>query len=115
MNEIETYYTYHIKKARNFINMMAVENKSDKNLKNKILIQKATGKIYKKLKKNKSNYLFGAEYEISTSLLSNIERGLKDPQLTTVFKLSEALGLKAHEFIKEIEEILPNDFSLIDT
>ena len=95
--------------------MMTIENKSDKNLQNKILIQKAAGKIYKKLKKNKSNYLLGAEYEISTSLLSNIERGLKDPQLTTIFKLSEALGLKAHEFVKEIEEILHDNFSLIDT
>lgn len=39
---------------------------------------------------------------------------MKDPQLTTVFKLAEALDMKPHEFIKLIEDSLPNDFSLID-
>lgn len=94
--------------------MMTMQKPTDKNYKNKILIQKATGEVFKQLKKDKSNYLLGAEYEISTSLLSNIERGLKDPQLTTIFKLSEALGLRPYEFIKKIEENLPKDFSLID-
>lgn len=80
----------------------------------KLLIQKAAGNVLKDLKGNKSNYLFGAEYEISTSLLSHIERGMKDPQLTTIFKLSEALGIKPHEFIRRIEEKLPKNFSLIE-
>ncbi len=93
---------------------MTIKEKINKNYKNKILIQKATAEIFKKLKKNKSNYLLSAEYEISTSLLSNIERGLKDPQLTTIFKISEALGIKPSEFIRKIEEILPENFSLID-
>lgn len=39
---------------------------------------------------------------------------LKDPQLTTIFKLAEALEIKPHEFIKLIEEKLPSDFSMID-
>ena len=93
---------------------MAIKKQPDKNFKNKILIQKAAGEIFKEFKKNKSNYLLSAEYEISTSLLSNIERGLKDPQLTTIFKLSEALGIRPFEFVKKIEEILPENFSLID-
>lgn len=54
------------------------------------------------------------ENDISVSILSTIERGMKDPQLTTVFKLAEALDMKPHEFIKLIEDSLPNDFSLID-
>lgn len=81
---------------------------------NKKLIYIAAGNVLKRHKGNKSNYVLGAEYDISTSLLSNLERGLKDPQLSTVFKLSEALGVKPSEFVKEIEESLPNNFSLIE-
>ena len=91
-----------------------MKKRVNKNCYNKVLIQKAAGIVFKKLKKHKSNYLLRAEYEISSSLLSNIERGLKDPQLTTVFKLSEALGIRPFEFVKKIEENLPQDFSLID-
>ncbi len=80
----------------------------------KKLIYKAAGNVLKKHRGTKSNYVLSAEYDISTSLLSNLERGLKDPQLSTVFKLSEALGMKPNQFVKEIEDSLPKDFSLID-
>lgn len=78
----------------------------------KKLIRKAVGKILKRLRKDKSLYLLAMEYEISTSLLNSLERGLKDPQLTTVFKLSEALGVSASNFIKMIEKELPEGFTL---
>lgn len=81
---------------------------------NKKIITAAAGKVLKELRGAKSNYLLGAEYEISTSLLNHIERGIKDPQLTTVFKLSEALGVHPWEFVKKIEENLPEGFSLIE-
>ncbi len=81
---------------------------------NKKLIYLACGKVLKKYRGKKSNYILGAEYDISTSLLSNLERGLKDPQLSTIFKLSEALGVRPHEFVKEIEDNLPSNFSLIE-
>ncbi len=81
---------------------------------NKKLIFIAAGKVLKKYRQKKSNYMLGAEYDISTSLLSNIERGLKDPQLSTVFKLSEALGIRPYEFVKEVEENLPKNFTLIE-
>ena len=78
------------------------------------LICKVAGQALKMLRGEKSLYMLSAEYEISTSLLSSLERGLKDPQLTTVFKLSEALGIKASDFVKIIEQELPNGFSLIE-
>jgi|GluameStandDraft_1065615.scaffolds.fasta_scaffold01184_32 transcriptional regulator with XRE-family HTH domain len=78
----------------------------------KKLIRTAAGKILKKLRGNKSLYILSMEYEISTSLLNSLERGLKDPQLTTVFKLSEALGVQASDFVKMIEEELPEGFTL---
>ncbi|HIQ89618.1 TPA: helix-turn-helix transcriptional regulator [Candidatus Galligastranaerophilus faecipullorum] len=81
---------------------------------NKQIISQAAGKVLKELRGAKSNYLLGAEYDISTSLLNHIERGIKDPQLTTVFKLSEALGVRPWEFVKKIEDNLPEGFSLIE-
>lgn len=79
----------------------------------KKLIRSIAGKVLKRLRKDKSQYLLAMEYEISTSLLNSLERGLKDPQLTTVFKLAEALGVKASEFVKMIEKELPEGFTLI--
>ena len=81
---------------------------------NKLLIQEATGKVLKDLRGKKSNYILGAEYDISTSLLSNVERGLKDPQLTTIFKLAEAFNLRPSEFVEKIEKFLPKDFTMIE-
>lgn len=80
----------------------------------KKLIQKLAGNALKKLRGKKSHYTLSGEYDISTSLLNNLERGLKDPQLTTIFKLSEALGIKASDFVKIIEKNLPEDFTLTD-
>ncbi len=79
----------------------------------KKIIRTAAGRILKRLRKNKSLYLLSMEYDISTSLLNSLERGLKDPQLTTIFKLAEALGVKASEFVKIIEDELPENFTLI--
>lgn len=80
----------------------------------KKLICTLAGQALKRLRRKKSPYMLALEYEISTSLLNNLERGLKDPQLTTVFKVAEALGIKASEFVKIIEEGLPKGFSLIE-
>ncbi len=64
----------------------------------KKLIKEAAGKILKRLKGDKSLYIIlSMEYEISTSLLNSLERGLKDPQLTTIFKVAEALGVQASD------------------
>lgn len=81
---------------------------------NKQKILEALAVITKELRRDKSQFLLSCENAISVSILSTIERGLKDPQLTTIFKLAEALEIKPHEFIKLIEEKLPSDFSMID-
>ncbi|MCX4274792.1 MAG: helix-turn-helix transcriptional regulator [Candidatus Gastranaerophilales bacterium] len=80
----------------------------------KKLICTLAGRTFKKLRKNKSPYMLALEYEISTSLLNSLERGVKDPQLTTIFKVAEALGVKASEFVKIIEDELPDGFSLVE-
>ena len=80
----------------------------------KEMICKALAKIVKKLRGKRSQFMLASENDISISIISTIERGLKDPQLTTIFKLAEMFNIDADEFIKLINKELPNDFSLID-
>lgn len=94
--------------------MQATNSEISKKELNKTLIKESTGRVLRRLKNTKSNYVFGAEYDISTSLLNHLERGIKDPQLTTVFKISEALGFRPFEFVKMIEDDLPDNFSMVD-
>ena len=80
----------------------------------KRIILNAVAKATKKLRGTKSQYLLGAEYDISTSLLSTLERGLKDPQLTTLFNLAYAFNISVSEFMQKIESELPKNFTLDD-
>ena len=80
----------------------------------KKIILNALATEFKKLRGEKSRFMLASENDISVSILSTIERGLKDPQLTTVFKIAEAFNIKASELIKLVEENLPQNFSLID-
>ena len=52
-----------------------------------------------KLRGRKSQFLVASENDISISIISTIERGLKDPQLTTFFKLAHALNVKPHKLM----------------
>ena len=58
--------------------------------------------------------MLASENDISTSIISTVERALKDPQITTFYKLAEALNIKPHKLMKMIEDNLPEDFTLID-
>lgn len=81
--------------------------------KKKIIIN-ALAKTVKKLRGAKSQFMFASENDISTSIISTIERGLKDPQFTTIFKLAEAFDMDICEFVKLIKDELPDDFYLIE-
>ena len=80
----------------------------------KRIILHALGATVKELRSNKSQFILGCENDISTSIFSTIERGIKDPQLTTIFKLSEAFSMSPVEFMRRICDKLPNDFEIID-
>lgn len=82
--------------------------------KNKKQILKLLGKHARELRGERSQFIWASENDISVSIISTIERAMKDPQLTTVFKLAEALNIKPSEFIKLIENDLPKNFSMID-
>lgn len=81
---------------------------------NKKLVLKSLAKCTKELRGEKSQFMFCSENDMSTSIISTIERGIKDPQITTIFKIAEAFGMKPSKFVKMIEDDLPKDFSLID-
>ena len=47
--------------------------------------------------------------DIGRTHLSAIERGIRKPTLETFFRLSDALGIKPSELVKEIEDICSED------
>ena len=80
----------------------------------KKIIYSAIGKTVKRLRGAKSQFMLGAEYDIPSSVLSDLERGVKDPQLTTLFKIAGAFDLSISEFMEELEKELPENFSVDD-
>lgn len=66
----------------------------------------------KRSKMKKGINTFSYEYDIGNGLLSRLEKGLIDTKVTTLWKLANAFGYnKCSDFVKEIEEKLPNDFN----
>lgn len=82
--------------------------------KRKKLIMKILGENIKRLRGEKSQFILSSENDISCSIISTVERGLKDPQFTTLFKIAEALNIKVSELVKLVENELPKNFSMID-
>lgn len=68
----------------------------------------------KRLKQNKGILLFSYEYDISNSSIALLEKGKRDVQITTLWKLANAFGMKFSEFAIEVEKRLPDGFKLID-
>lgn len=54
------------------------------------------------------------EYDIGNGNLSRIENAVVDAKFITIWKISEALGLKFSDFAKLLEDELGDDFKLID-
>jgi transcriptional regulator with XRE-family HTH domain len=80
----------------------------------KKLICKTMGKKVKSLRGDKGILLFSYEYDLSSGSLHKIEKGTRDPQLTTLWRISEAFGVPFWQLIKEIQEDLPENFSFYD-
>lgn len=75
---------------------------------------KILGENIQRLRGDKSQFILSSENDISCSIISTVERGLKDPQFTTLFKIAEALNIKTSELVKLVENELPKNFSMID-
>lgn len=74
------------------------------------------GRVVKKhrLVTKKGILLHAYEFDIPSSSLNLIERGARDSQITTLWKISSSFGMTFGEFISEVEKQLPKDFTLID-
>lgn len=82
--------------------------------KNKELVNKALAKTIKELRGEKSLFIVCSESDIPLSVLSTVERGIKDPQLTTVFRIAEAFDLSVVEFLERVCKKLPKNFEMLD-
>ncbi len=51
---------------------------------------------------------------MTKSIWTDLERGIKDPQLTTIWRVAEALDLPLEDLIIELKTKLGEDFTLID-
>ena len=82
----------------------------------KLILLKAIGKVLKKKRKklNKGILLLSYEYDLSNTSLAQLEKGARDVQITTIWKIANALGMSFSEFTKEVENHLPKDFKLVD-
>jgi len=68
-------------------------------------IERIFGLVLKEVRtqKNISQNELANLAELDRTYISLLERGLRQPTIETVFKLSEALGLKASSLIQKIE------------
>ena len=80
----------------------------------KEILLKALAKTIKELRGEKSQYILSGEYDIPQSVISYIEKGTKDPQLTTIFKISEAFNMFPDELMLKLRKNLPKDFKLTE-
>ena len=80
------------------------------------LICKSIGELVKdiRLEKHKSLTLLSNEAGLSKSIWADLEKGDKDPQITTLWRIAEALDVPLSEVIKTVENSLPKDWSFID-
>lgn len=85
-------------------------------LQNKLLLQKHLAKVIKdkRISVNKSITLISAEVGMTKSMWADMEKGIKDPQLSTLLRMAEGLDVRIEDLLKELFENLPAGFSLIE-
>ena len=76
-------------------------------------LQKAIATIVKSLRK-KSITKSADEIGMGKSLWADLENGIKDPQISTLWRIAEGLDIKPHVLIKLIEEELGENFSFLE-
>ncbi len=80
----------------------------------KKLILNALAATIREKRGEKSQFMLASENDISTSILSTIERGIKDPQLTTLYRLANAFNISIVDLIASLDAKLPKGFTLLD-
>ena len=85
-------------------------------LKNKKIMQKALSEIIRKHRQdqNKSISLISDEIGMTKSMWADLEKSIKDPQLSTLWRISEALDIPLSVIVIELENALGENFTLVN-
>lgn len=88
----------------------------DKFHENKELFQKTLGAIIKqhRLKSKKSISQISAEIGMTKSMWADLEKGIKDPQMSTLWRICEGLEIEVFEVLKELKKELNKNFTFIE-
>lgn len=76
-------------------------------------LQLAIAKVVKAHRK-KSITKSADEIGMGKSLWADLENGIKDPQISTLWRIAEGLEIKPHILIKLVEDELGKNFSFIE-
>lgn len=76
-------------------------------------LQMAIAKVVKHHRK-KSITKSADEIGMGKSLWADLENGIKDAQISTLWRIAEGLDIKPHVLIKLVEEELGDDFSFLE-
>lgn len=73
--------------------------------------EKAFGKVLQRLRKAKqlSQEELSFRSQLDRTFISRLEGGLRQPSLSTIIRLAEALGVSAASIVAEVEDILNED------
>lgn len=87
----------------------------NKNLHNKEILQQTLAEIIKsaRIEKKKSISLISNEVGMTKSIWADMEKGIKDPQFSTVFRMAEGLEISIIDIMNELIKKLPDEFTLI--
>ena len=94
---------------------MVAKNKCNKEKvmqKRKEKFKNAIAKVIKS-KRKKSITKSADEICIGKSIWADLENGIKDPQLSTIWRIAEGLKIKPHVLVKMIEKELGEKFSFL--
>lgn len=82
---------------------------------NKKVLQKTLSEIIRQHRQAqmKSISIVSDEIGMTKSMWADLEKAVKDPQLTTLWRISEGLNLPLSTIIIELENKLGKEFSLI--
>lgn len=75
-------------------------------------LQKALAIVVKKYRSKKSISLISNEIDLSKSIWSNLEKGEKDIQLSTFWRIAEALEVRPSILVNDIETLLGEIFTV---
>lgn len=83
---------------------------------NKLILKNKLAEKIKTLreKSGKSITLLSNEVDLSKSIWSDLEKGKKDPQFSTLWRIAESLGAPLSCIILEIEKEIKDKVSFID-